>query len=173
MKLLLATHLLCSIGMFGVIWIVQLVHYPLFDRVDRDDYVSFQRAHEARISFVVLPLMLGELVTGIFLVTAATAESRTIWLIGIGLVGVAWLSTFLLSVPSHQTLGTGFDPEAHSKLVSTNWIRTFAWSAHAILALYGAFVMLDAEASPRFGPDDSSPTVAETKIDRSLSSVTK
>lgn len=147
MKITLAAHLLCSLGMFGVIWIVQLVHYPLFDRVDKDDYVSFQQAHEARISFVVLPLMLGELLSGIALATAAADEVRPIWWLGLLLIAVAWMATFLLSVPAHQTLGNGFDPVAHRRLVSTNWIRTAAWSIHAILVLYAAFAMLES-------PDD-------------------
>lgn len=141
-KAILAAHLLCSIGMFGVIWVIQLVHYPLFDRVDREDYASFQQAHEARISFVVVPLMLGELTTAIALVMLAPVVTRIVWLSGLALVAVAWLATFAFSVPAHQSLGAGFDIEAHNRLVSTNWIRTLAWTGHAVVAIYGTFLVL-------------------------------
>lgn len=143
MKALLAVHLLCSIGMFGVIWIVQLVHYPLFDRVELESYPEFQKAHEARISFVVLPMMLGELATGIWLAFDCPAGLKQVWWVGLGLIGLAWATTFFLSVPAHRILANGFDVEAHRRLVLTNWLRTIAWTGHAGVAIYGAFAMLD------------------------------
>jgi hypothetical protein len=45
-------------------------------------------------------------------------------LVGLALVGVVWLSTALLQVPRHSTLGSGFDHAAWSGLVLTNWVRT-------------------------------------------------
>lgn len=140
MKLVLAIHLLSTIGMFGVIWIVQLVHYPLFDRVDTARYIEFQQAHEARISLVVVPLMLGELATSVLLAAHYRAAPHAIvWYLGLGCVLAAWASTFLLSVPEHQALARGFDAAAHARLVSTNWIRTACWTAHALIAIYGTF----------------------------------
>lgn len=140
MKFLLASHLLCTIGMFGVIWIVQLVHYPLFEFADRSRYVEFQAAHESRISLVVLPLMIGELATAILLVVANWNRIGVeVWLIGLVLLVAVWASTFLLSVPEHARLSQGFDSEAHGRLIATNWIRTLGWSIRAVLVLYGAF----------------------------------
>ena len=49
------------------------------------------------------------------------------------LVGVIWASTAFIQVPMHNVLGRGFDADAHAHLVSTNWIRTIAWSARAAL----------------------------------------
>ena len=57
------------------------------------------------------------------------------WL-GVGLLVVIWLSTFLLQVPRHRTLESGFDISVHRRLVGTNWIRTFAWSLRGLLVLW-------------------------------------
>ena len=54
---------------------------------------------------------------------------------GLTLVAVLWISTGLLQVPLHQTLGGGFDAVAHQRLVATNWIRTVAWGLRATLVL--------------------------------------
>ena len=40
---------------------------------------------------------------------------------GLALVGVIWLSTLLLQIPRHNTLGAGYDADAHRALVTTNW----------------------------------------------------
>jgi len=59
------------------------------------------------------------------------------WLpwIGIALLLLIWLSTAVLQVPAHHRLGSGFDPATHRRLVLTNWVRTWAWSARGVLAL--------------------------------------
>ena len=60
--------------------------------------------------------------------------SWQLWL-GLALVIVIWASTAFLQVPLHNTLQQSFDSVAHKQLVGTNWIRTLAWSARAILIL--------------------------------------
>jgi hypothetical protein len=59
-------------------------------------------------------------------------------IIGLALVVVVWLSTALLQVPRHTTLGSGFDRGAWSGLVLSNWVRTVAWSARGGLVLWMA-----------------------------------
>ena len=49
-----------SVGMFGVIWMVQVVHYPLMRFVSGPEFARFETAHRIRISWVVGPLMLIE-----------------------------------------------------------------------------------------------------------------
>lgn len=41
---------------------------------------------------------------------------------------VAWMVTFLISVPLHNRLSSAADPQTIALLISTNWIRTVAWS---------------------------------------------
>ena len=42
----------------------------------------------------------------------------------------------LLQVPQHRILEGGFDPAAHRFLVSSNWVRTIAWTARGVVALF-------------------------------------
>ena len=55
---------------------------------------------------------------------------------GIILVVVIWASTFFLQVPQHGKLSLGFDAAAHASLVSSNWIRTIAWSLRGVLTAW-------------------------------------
>ena len=54
-------HAIPTLLMTGVIWIIQVVHYPLYRRVGADAFADYEREHCARIAFVVLPLMVAEL----------------------------------------------------------------------------------------------------------------
>jgi hypothetical protein len=56
--------------------------------------------------------------------------------VGLGLFAVVAVSTALLQAPQHQALSGGFDRGAYKLLLSTNWIRTAAWSAYGILDLW-------------------------------------
>jgi hypothetical protein len=55
---------------------------------------------------------------------------------GLGFFAVVAVSTALLQAPQHQALSGGFDRGAYKFLLSTNWIRTAAWSAYRILDLW-------------------------------------
>ena len=37
-----------TLPMVGLVWLVQVVHYPLFDHVGRDEFASYERAEEKR-----------------------------------------------------------------------------------------------------------------------------
>ena len=136
MELLLLLHAAATLFMVGVIWFVQVVHYPLFGKVDSDVFVAYAEAHSRLTSLVVGPPMLVEAATAVILVFAHPASVPG-WLPILGLVLVAgiWLSTALLQVPRHRALGTGFEPSAHSLLVGSNWVRTGLWSARGLVVL--------------------------------------
>jgi hypothetical protein len=136
-SVLLASNLAATLYMVGLIWFVQLVHYPLLAEVGEDQFVSFEQAHMARTWPVVGPPMLVELATTLLLTVAAPSAVPTAasWL-GVALLTVVWLSTGLLQVPSHRRLGDGFDARVHRRLVTTNWIRTAAWTARGLLVMW-------------------------------------
>ena len=46
---------------------------------------------------------------------------------------VTWASTGLLQVPRHEELAEGFNENSHRRLVASSWVRTVAWSAHAVV----------------------------------------
>ncbi|MEP1126395.1 MAG: hypothetical protein ABJH68_21130 [Ilumatobacter sp.] len=125
-------------AMTGVIWVIQLVHYPIFDAVDRgtddDLWRRFGDRHRRAISLVVGPFMLVEGVTGIWLV-ADPPGSMSVFppLVAALLMALAYGTTALVSVPLHERLTASFDADAHRRLCSTNWIRTGAWTARAVV----------------------------------------
>lgn len=130
---LLLTHAAATWFMTGLIWVIQVVHYPLFARVGAEGYRDYQLAHQSLISLIVGPAMLVEaLATAAILATRRDAPAITAAI----LLAIIWASTAFLQVPMHNALANGFDAQAHARLVDTNWIRTIAWTARGILALY-------------------------------------
>jgi hypothetical protein len=121
-----ATWLMC-----GVIWFVQLVHYPLFRAYDRAAFRAIMLAHQAATQRVVAPAMFVELGTAVALLAwpPAGVHAWVPWL-GAVLLGVWGLATVLVMVPLHERLAReGFDAALHRRLVRWNWVRTAAWSA--------------------------------------------
>lgn len=140
MSPLFALHCATTWALVGLIWTIQLVHYPLFDRVERAEFVEFEREHSTRISWIAAPLMLIEAATGLALALAtptqfaeSSAGARIALRVGFALIVVIWLSTFLLQVPRHRRLARGFDASVHRALVRSNWIRTVAWTVRGVL----------------------------------------
>lgn len=131
-------------AMTGIIWFVQLVQYPSFARVDADVFAEFHAHHSSAISIIVGPLMILEALSAVALLRTEGVPTWQAWQ-GIALVGVIWGSTFFLQVPAHTRLGSGFDEATWQFLVRTNWIRTIAWSARAILVSYWSYQLLTLE----------------------------
>lgn len=128
--------------MTGLIWFVQVVHYPLFAAVGAAGFTGYHAAHSRLTTFVVGPLMLVEAAAAVWL--ALERPSMATWA-GAGLLAVVWGATFLISVPRHTVLAGGFDVAVIDGLVTTNWIRTVAWSARALLA---AWLLMAAMRTP-------------------------
>lgn len=125
-----------SVGMFGAIWIVQAVHYPLMRFVSGAEFTRFETEHRLRISWVVGPLMAVEGVCVLAFLFAPPAGLAW-WLpwAGAAAEAVAIGTTVFVSAPLHLRLNERFDPATLDRLVATNWIRTVAWTARAGLAI--------------------------------------
>lgn len=137
LRLLFLTNLAATLFMVGVIWMVQVVHYPLFAKVGLEGFRSYAASHNLLISFIVMPAMLLEAGSALLLVLQRPSfVTFGEALVGLLLVGVAWGGTFFLSVPQHNILAQGFDLSAHQRLVATNWIRTAAWTLRGGLVLW-------------------------------------
>ena len=134
-KRILLTHAAVTLFLVGLIWTIQVVHYPLFSSVGVDEYIRFQAGHQWRITVIVLPPMVLELTLAVALVWLRPNQIPfPQLLIGLGLVGLIWIVTLFVSSPQHSILDRGFDATAHRMLVDTNWIRTLAWTARGWLA---------------------------------------
>lgn len=135
-RALLLGNVVSTMLMTGVIWFVQIVHYPLFASVGKEQFVAYEAEHQQRTTWVVAPLMLAELATAIALIIERpmSVHRGEAWL-GIALVALIWASTFFLQVPLHERLGREFREEWAARLVATNWVRTIAWSLRTVLCV--------------------------------------
>tara|TARA_B100002051_G_C16594930_1_gene564844 strand:- start:236 stop:640 length:405 start_codon:yes stop_codon:yes gene_type:complete len=132
---LFTVHLIFTAIMVGVIWLVQVVHYPSFNFIDKKFYSDFQNFHIKRISFIVIPVMLLELVSGLILIFLDNRHS-TPSLISFGILILIWIITGLFFAKAHQDLTVGYDREIVKKIIKLNWIRTLLWSIRLILLLF-------------------------------------
>lgn len=134
---LLLTHLAATLFMVGVIWFVQVVHYPLLARVGTADAVLYEQDHTRRTGWIVAPVMLLEAVSAVSLLGFRPAGVSDLQVgIGVALLVVVWASTWLVQVPCHDQLCREFDRVVHRRLVRSNWIRTVAWSLRGLVVLW-------------------------------------
>ena len=142
-RFLLLTQLASTLYMTGVIWLVQVVHYPLFERVGASGFASYEQRHTSSITWVVAPPMLIEGGSALLLPVLIPSGSIA-WALGIGLALLIaiWVSTAFVQIPCHQILAKSFDSTAHRRLTSTNWLRTLAWTIRAALVLWLAWSTL-------------------------------
>lgn len=132
--LLTTLHALPTLFMCGLIWFVQVVHYPLFAAVGDAQFVAYERAHCRRVTFVVLPPMVAELLFAVWLWWQAPPHWSPWASLGLVLVLVVWASTFVLQGPYHAQLLQAADRRTMRRLVATNWLRTVAWTLRAVVA---------------------------------------
>jgi hypothetical protein len=131
-------HLAATGFMVGLIWFVQIVHYPLFAAVDPNDFAKYEHRHTSRTFWVVAPPMLIETATAVALVWLRPSWlPPEIVLLGLILVFINAASTAWLQIPCHNRLSIQFDAQVHRRLVQTNWIRTVAWTLRGILLVIG------------------------------------
>jgi len=125
-------RLLLDFGLTVLIWIVQLVVYPSFLHFSKTDLVRWHRKYTARIAWIVIPLMLGQLmITGWQVYQTPSIYS------GISFVVVLFLWGFTFShfAPLHGKISASkHTNDTLRRLVARNWVRTAAWS---LLFIYG------------------------------------
>jgi hypothetical protein len=125
-----------TLVMVGVIWFVQLVHYPLLALVGTDRAVEIAREHQRRTGWVVGgPMVVEGVTTLILLVDRPDGVFLLLPWISAVFLAIALGSTVLLSVPLHEKMATNPDDTVGHRLVVTNWPRTMAWTTRGVLAV--------------------------------------
>ena len=143
----LLLHAAATLAMGGLIWSVQVVHYPLFAKVGSAAFRDYHAAHMRRMTCVVGPLLAVEGLSALWLVLEPPAPDLSPWTFAGGVLYlVAIGSTAFVQVPLHRRLEGGFDREVIARLVATNWVRTVAWSLRGVVALALLRPLLDAAA---------------------------
>ena len=135
MDILLLIQVLTTAFMTGLIWFVQVVHYPLFSFVGSKFFVEYEAQHVQLTTWVVAPPMLLELVLAVYFLFQKTFSPGLVLLsyINFALVGIIWVSTMFVQVRQHNALEAGFNAQIAEALVSGNWIRTVAWSVKIVI----------------------------------------
>lgn len=127
---LASVQLILSWMLVVLIWLVQVIVYPGFQWIATADFPTYHRWYVARITALVLPLMLAEAAT-LVLWTYAGA-SYSVVMPAAALVALVWASTMGYQVPLHRLLAQGKHTALIRRLVMSNWMRTGAWSAKAL-----------------------------------------
>jgi hypothetical protein len=123
-----------SWAMVGLIWMVQLVHYPMLAMYSAAAPATAAADHQRRISWVVGPLMVAEGFSALILLAErpATMPAWSAWAAA-ALLGVALTSTVMVQVPLHARLAERHDVRDAAQLISSNWVRTVAWTVRGLL----------------------------------------
>ena len=140
--LLFLLQLFATLLMTGLIWFVQIVHYPLFAAVGEEDFVPYARRHAILTGYVVGAPMLLELASALLALAPSLRVAfvtHRAAVLSVILVLFLWVVTGVIQVPVHERLGTRRDAMQIRWLIRSNWLRTAAWSARSVLLLVCLF----------------------------------
>ena len=132
-------HLIFTSIMTGVIWVIQIVHYPSFHFIEKELYTAFQKFHMNKISIIVIPIMLAELITGMMLFLDKSSKSPFL-IISFVILVLIWLITGVFFSFSHNELMMGYQELVVNQLVVMNWIRTLLWTLRLLLLTSFAYL---------------------------------
>ncbi len=133
--MIVLVHAAATWVMVGVIWVMQLVHYPLMRLVGVEHFKEYEQGHQKRISLIVVPVMSVELGASVWLLLDPSQAVAVVWRgAGVILLILIWGLTLFVQGPLHRLLADGFDAGLHRRLVRSNWLRTLLWSARGVLA---------------------------------------
>ncbi|QEC49748.1 hypothetical protein FSW04_20680 [Baekduia soli] len=129
---LLTANLVVAAALAGLIWTIQVVHYPLFALVGAADRLRYQAEHQRRIARLVLPLMVADVALAVaVLVREDAALGAANAALAVGLFAI----TGLVYAPMHGAMAGGATDRQITRLVRANWVRTAAWTAQVVVAL--------------------------------------
>ena len=118
--------------MVGMIWTIQIVHYPLFAFVGSETYEDFQAKHVEVIGVLLVVPWLSRDYLLLFSWSACRAAFRD--------ASGRWCSPYgfdhgsqrFRSAPAHGDLASGFNVEVHNDLMFGNLIRSILWTARVV-----------------------------------------
>ena len=133
---ILLTHMAATWAMVGFIWTIQVLQYPLMSEVPKGGFPRFEAVHQRRVTTVIA--LFGPLEVVMAALVFLTVDAVPAWLsFGSGAVLAAiWTSTAFFYAPLHARLADGFDERLHRRLVTSNWLRTIAWTVRGFAAAW-------------------------------------
>lgn len=133
-------HLFITIWLTGLIWYVQIVHYPLYKLVSQEDWLEYEKAHVRRTKWVTFYPMLVEALTGVLTLYMWYSKNMAIEiLLLMGINGIlalsTWITTFTIQYPLHMQLCQAYNLVYIQRLINSNWLRVFIWTLRSILVI--------------------------------------
>ena len=128
--------LVVDFGLVVLIWLTQLVVYPSFLWSEEHSFPRWHGIYTRRISLMVVPLMLGQvLLHGVQVATHTTTAA----VFAAAAIIAAWFVTFAFAVPCHRALNAEGRSEAVvRRLIRWNWWRTACWTLAFLLTAWDA-----------------------------------
>lgn len=126
-------HAASTWAMVGVIWTIQLLHYPLMSRVPAVAFGDYVAGHQRRV-VGVLALFAPVEVVSAAAVGTVDGVPAWLWLSSGSLLVAIWVATGAFYAPLHGRLADGRDERLLRRLVRANRWRTAAWTVRGVAA---------------------------------------
>ena len=126
-------QIVCNSYLVSLVFMTQFITYPTFLNIDKDKFSDYHRKYVNKISFIVAPVMLIELLT---LSLIAYFSSEFLIIKSLFLLLVIWLTTFFIMIPSHNIISKSFNIKEIKSLINYNWIRTILWSFKLLVIIF-------------------------------------
>lgn len=126
----LVIHAAITWALVGLIWTIQVVHYPLLKNVGHVEFSAYHDRHMSLITWVVGPLMLAEIGSAGLLLYLG--ERSLLFGISLAALALVWASTAFTQIPLHHRLVNGYDAATIDRLVRTNLWRTLGWTVRGL-----------------------------------------
>lgn len=125
--------------LLGVLWFVQLIHYPLFFKV-KEDFLSYEKEHVRKMTYFIIPLIILDVFLNVVLTVKLAYHPYSLLIAGaLAFNLMAWLSTLFFQLDQHRKLCASFSHKTLKSLINTSWIRTVFWTIKTVLIVIFMF----------------------------------
>ena len=128
-------HVVFSLYLLGVIWFIQIVHYPIFLYLNYDPANNPFIFHHSRTGVAVMTAMALELISAVILIFIPYPNFFSILILLIFTL-LIWITTFTIQVPCYNILKKEKNENVIYRLIWTNWLRTALWTLKAIYIFF-------------------------------------
>ncbi len=132
---MLLLNLAATLFLTGVVWVLQVVQFPLMLRAGGLDFPGYVKHQRTRNTLLMAPVMLIEMVTAVWLLFDPRVPHRDALHAALLLLAI-WIVTFASIIPIHSKLTRGYDERLIQTLLRRNWIRTLCWTLRSALLLW-------------------------------------